>query len=180
MKTLAVYVLFFLLFLFFSPAIGEETGKAGTFNLSSPAFHHLKSIPKKFTCDGANVNPPLRIENVPAGTKSLALTLDDRDAPRGTYVHWVLWNIDPGIQEINENSIPPGAVQGMNDFQKNNYGGPCPPTRPHRYVFRVYALDALLNLAPKSTKLDLEKAMEGHVIGRGELAGVYKREKSRK
>ena len=180
MKGLTICLFFILFISLSSPAIGEETGKAGTFKLSSPAFQHLKSIPKKFTCDGANVNPPLRIENVPAGTKSLALILDDRDAPRGTYVHWILWNINFGTQEINENSIPSGAVQGVNDFQKNSYGGPCPPTRPHRYVFKVYALDALLNLAPKSKKLDLEKAMEGHVIGRGELAGVYKRGKNNK
>ena len=175
------FVLFFLLFVgLFSHAMGQERGRPGPLSLSSPAFENGKTIPKRFTCDGANVNPPLQIDDVPRGAKSLALILDDKDAPRGTYVHWVLWDIDPGIREIQENSIPSGAVQGMNDFQKNHYGGPCPPTRPHRYVFKIFALDSKVNLGPKSTKADLEKAMEGHVIGRGELGGVYKREKKKK
>ncbi len=179
MKAWTVFLVSLFLFSI-SPARGEGPAKPGPFTLSSPAFQKQKSIPKKFTCDGADVNPPLRVENVPAGTKSMALILDDRDAPRGTYVHWILWNIPPGTHDIEENSIPAGAVQGLNDFQKNSYGGPCPPTRPHRYVFRVYALDAVLNLGTQSKKLHLEKAMTGHVIARGELEGVYKREKGRK
>jgi Raf kinase inhibitor-like YbhB/YbcL family protein len=105
----------------------------------------------------------------------LALVFDDIDAPRGTYVHWILWNIGPIINEIKENSVPEGAVQGMNDFKKRYYGGPCPPGRAHKYVFRIYALDTLLNLNHNSTKKDLERAMEGHIISRAQLMGVYKR-----
>ncbi len=175
MKRPPLYILFFLSVFPVSELMSQEAGKAGILEISSPAFENNKSIPKKYTCDGVNVNPPLKIRNVPQGAKSLALIFDDRDAPRGTYVHWILWDITPGLQEIKEKTIPEGAVQGVNDFKKNNYGGPCPPSRAHRYIFKVYALDVRLNLDPKSMKGDLEKAMEGHVIARGELMGVYKR-----
>ena len=168
------FVLFFLI-PFVTAGLAEAASKGGRFEVSSPAFENNGTIPKRYGCDGENVNPPLRIENVPPGAKSIALIFDDIDAPRGTYVHWILWNIDPGTKEIKENSIPEGAVQGMNDFKKQNYGGPCPPTRPHRYVFKVYALDTLLSLNPASTKPDLEKAMEGHVLGEAQWKGIYKR-----
>ncbi len=147
--------------------------------ISSPAFENNQSIPAKYTCDGTNVNPPLKIGNVPPESKSLALILDDPDAPGGTYVHWILWNINPGVGEIKEKSVPEGAVQGKNDFKKNSYGGPCPPSRAHRYLFKIYALDSQLKLDPKSTKVDLETAMEGHILARGELVGVYKRIKKK-
>jgi Raf kinase inhibitor-like YbhB/YbcL family protein len=166
--------LFVLVFLF-SYAMGQEAPKAGGFKISSSAFENNGRIPPKYTCDGANVNPPLKIESVPLKTKSLALVLDDVDAPRGSYVHWILSNIDPTTKEIQENSIPEGAVQGMNDFKKRNYGGPCPPRRAHKYVFKIFALDTLLNLNPNFTKKDLEKAMEGHIISQTQLMGLYKR-----
>jgi Raf kinase inhibitor-like YbhB/YbcL family protein len=159
----------------FSYAMGQGIVKPEPLKISSPAFGKDGEIPKRYTCDGSNINPPLRIEGVPPNTKSLALVFDDIDAPRGTYVHWILWNIDPDTREIKENSVPEGAVQGLNDFKKRNYGGPCPPGRAHKYVFGVYALDTLLNLNPILTKKDLEKAMEGHIISRGQLMGVYKR-----
>ena len=123
------------------------------------------------------MNPPLKIENTPSETKSLVLIFDDVDAPRGSYVHWILWNIAPTLKEIRENSVPEGAVQGMNDFKKQNYGGPCPPGRAHRYVFKIFALDVRLNLDPNSTKADLEKAMEGHMVATGQLMGKFKRSK---
>jgi Raf kinase inhibitor-like YbhB/YbcL family protein len=162
-------------FFFFSFAIAQESGKAGRMKISSPAFEDQGQIPGKYTCDGANVNPPLRMENLPAGARSLALVFDDIDAPRGTYVHWILWNLDPGTKEIKENSVPPGSVQGLNDFKKNHYGGPCPPRRAHRYVFKVYALDIRLDLDSNSTKKDLEKAMGGHVVEEVHLTGSYKK-----
>ncbi len=148
--------------------------------ISSPAFQNNQSIPSRYACDGANVNPPLKIENVPGGTKSLALVLDDIDAPRGTYVHWIAWNISPAVKEIKENSVPQGAVQGLNDFKTNSYGGPCPPGRAHRYLFTVYALDFSPTLDSKSTKADLEKVIEGHVLGRGDLSGKYQKIKKGK
>ena len=163
----------------FSRAYSQETGRSKNLNVTSPAFENKGNIPLTYGCDGKNVNPPFQIGNIPPGTKSLALVLDDQDAPRGTYVHWILWNIDPDTKEIKENSVPEGAVQGLNDFKKNRYGGPCPPTRPHRYVLKVYALDTRLELDPKSTKADLEKAAEGRIIARGQLVGVYKREKKK-
>ncbi len=175
MKRLPILLVLFLQVFFFSYALGQGETKIGGLKISCPAFENAGEIPKKFTCDGANVNPPLKIGNVPSNAKSLALILDDIDAPRGTYVHWILWNIAPDIKEIKENSVPEEAVQGMNDFKKRNYGGPCPPRRAHRYVFKIYALDILLNLNPNSTKKDLEKVMEGHVLFRSQLTGVYKR-----
>jgi Raf kinase inhibitor-like YbhB/YbcL family protein len=157
----------------------QETGRVKNLKVTSLAFENNNNIPLKYGCDGDNVNPPVQIEDVPSGTKSLALIFDDRDAPRGTYVHWILWNIDPATKEIKENSIPEETVQGLNDFKKNSYGGPCPPTRPHKYVFKVYALDTRLELTSKSTKADLEKAMEGHLLAQGQLFGVYKRGKKK-
>ena len=165
----------FVLVFIVSIAMGQSGAKTDAFRISSPAFENGGEIPKKYTCDGANVNPFLKIENVPSNTKSLALVLDDIDAPRGSYVHWILWNIDPNIREIKENSVPEGTVQGKNDFKKPNYGGPCPPRRVHQYVFKIYALDILLNPDPNFTKKDLEKAMEGHILSRAQLKGVYKR-----
>ena len=165
----------------FSEPVGssQESGKGMKLKVSSPAFESNKTIPAKYGCGGSNVNPAVKIENVPPGAKSLALIFDDKDAPRGTYVHWVLWNIDPSVRDIKENSVPEGAIQGMNDFKENHYGGPCPPTRPHKYALIIYALDARLNLDPKSGKADLENAMKGHIIAQGQLMGVYKREKKK-
>ena len=177
---------FFFLGVVLFPAIfslsvvsGQEPGKGIKLKVTSPAFENNQTIPSKYGCDGSNVNPSVTIENVPPEAKSLALVFDDKDAPRGTYVHWVLWNIDPSVREVHENSVPGGAIQGTNDFKKKAYGGPCPPTRPHKYALVVYALDGRLNLEPKSGKADLEKAMEGHIIAQGQLMGVYKREKKK-
>jgi Raf kinase inhibitor-like YbhB/YbcL family protein len=170
-----MYIVFFLQVFLFSYAMGQSVTKIEGLKISSPAFENGGEIPKKYTCDGANVNPPLQIENVPLSTRSLALVFDDVDAPRGSYVHWILWNIAPGVKEIKENSVPEGAVQGVNDFKKRYYGGPCPPGRAHKYVFKIYALDILLNLNPDGTKKDLEKVMEGHIISRAQLTGLYKR-----
>jgi len=175
MKRLRIYTVFFLQFFLFSYAMGQSVTKVEELKVSSPAFKNGGEIPKKYSCDGANVSPPLKIENVPSNTKSLALVFDDIDAPRGSYVHWILWNMAPGVNEINENSVPEGVVQGVNDFKKRHYGGPCPPRRAHKYVFKIYALDTLLNLNSNGTKKDLEKAMEGHILSHGQLTGLYKR-----
>jgi Raf kinase inhibitor-like YbhB/YbcL family protein len=141
----------------------------------SPAFKHNEFIPKKYTCDGEDINPPFLIENIPSGAKSLALIVDDPDAPAGMWVHWVVWNINPDIREIKENSLPKGAQQGVSDFRKNNYGGPCPPSGSHRYFFKLYALDTMLNLGSKAKKSDLERAMKGHILEKAELVGLYRR-----
>ncbi len=163
------------LFLFVFYSIPSEAQTMSTLTLSSPAFKHNEHIPSKFTCDGADVNPQLLIGNVPPGTKSLALIVDDPDAPRGTWVHWVVWNIAPDSKEIKEGTVPAGAHQGMNDFRQLDYGGPCPPSGTHRYFFKIYALDSVLSLGANTSKANLERAMEGHILARAELVGLYQR-----
>ncbi|MBI5124281.1 MAG: YbhB/YbcL family Raf kinase inhibitor-like protein [Candidatus Omnitrophica bacterium] len=141
--------------------------------ITSPAFRHMSYMPSKYTCDGDDINPPLSIENVPGGTKSLALIMDDPDAPMKTWVHWVVFDMLPDTKNIAENSIP--GKQGHNDSNGNNYGGPCPPSGTHRYFFKVYALDKVLGLDEGVTKKDLENAMAGHILAQAELVGLYKR-----
>jgi Raf kinase inhibitor-like YbhB/YbcL family protein len=161
--------------LLFSLSLDKEVSSMAALHITSPAFQDNSHIPRQYTCDGKDINPPLVIENVPAETKSIALICDDPDAPMGTWVHWVLWNIDPTTKEIAENAVPQGAVEGMNDFKKHAYGGPCPPSGTHRYFFKVYALDTVLDISPNSTKSALEKAMKGHIIAQGQIIGLYKR-----
>ena len=141
--------------------------------VTSPSFEHEKMIPKKYTCQGEDVNPRLDIEDIPKDAKSLVLIIDDPDAPRKTFVHWVVFNITP-LKSIKERSIP--GLQGMNDFQKQSYGGPCPPLGVHRYFFKVYALDGLLSLKEGATKEQLEEAMKGHIIEEAALIGLYQKE----
>ena len=140
--------------------------------VSSPAFMNNEPIPEKYTCEGMDVNPPLEIENIPPETKCLALIADDPDAPNNTFVHWVVWNI-PVTHHIKENEIH--GTQGINDFLKNQYNGPCPPSGTHRYFFKVYALSCLLDIKADSGKPELEKVMSKYIIGFGQLIGTYKR-----
>ncbi len=135
-------------------------------------FGNNEFIPKKYTCQGEDINPKLIIKDIPNGTKTLALIMDDPDAPMGTWVHWVMWNIPPG--NIEENSAP--GVQGVNSWGRNEYGGPCPPSGIHRYFFKVYALDTELDLPETTTKEGLLKAMEGHILASAQLVGLYKKE----
>jgi len=144
--------------------------------LSSPAFENNQTIPSKYTCDGEDISPSLEISETPEGAKSLVLIIDDPDAPMGTWDHWIVWNITPLISSIEENSIPEGAVQGTNSFGKQPYGGPCPPSGVHHYRFKLYALDTRLELNPSSTKKDVEKAMEDHILDQAELIGLYQRQ----
>ena len=155
--------------------MAKEARKMADLSISSPAFAHTASIPERYTCDGRDISPPLLIEAVPGGAKSLALIVDDPDAPLGTWVHWLVWNIPPQTREVRESSLPAGAVQGLNSWRRNSYGGPCPPSGTHRYFFRLYALDSQLKLAPATTKAGLEHAMQGHIIAQGELMGTFRR-----
>lgn len=143
-----------------------------TLKITSPAFLNMASIPSKYTCEGENVNPALDINGVPSNAKSIALIVDDPDAPGKTWVHWVMWNIPVG-SSIKEKTAP--GVQGITDFRKIQYGGPCPPSGTHRYFFKVYALDTMLSLKEGSTKQQLEEAMSGHILSSGEVVGLYKR-----
>jgi len=140
--------------------------------ITSPAFENGGLIPKKYTCDGDDVNPPLKIEGMPEGTRSLVLIVDDPDAPRGTWDHWIVWNIPP-VEKIEEDSVP--GTEGLNDFNRRSYGGPSPPSGTHRYFFKVYALDTKLVLNTNSRKKDVERAMKEHILAKGEIVGLYRR-----
>jgi Raf kinase inhibitor-like YbhB/YbcL family protein len=145
--------------------------------ITSPAFVEGGNIPKKYTCDGNDISPPLQIQGVPAAAKSLVLIVDDPDAPRGTWNHWLVWNIDPATAGIAENSVPPKALQGKTDFGTAKYGGPCPPSGVHRYFFKLYALDTVLALPAGSTRDALEKALAKHILAQGTLMGRYSRQR---
>ncbi|MBI4049994.1 MAG: YbhB/YbcL family Raf kinase inhibitor-like protein [Candidatus Doudnabacteria bacterium] len=146
--------------------------------VTSPVFQHKGRIPVKYTCDGENINPPLVIGDVPEKARTLALVMDDPDAPRGTFTHWTLWNIAPGARKIAENSVPAGSTEGMTSFGRSGYGGPCPPAGTHRYFFKIYALDGQLNLNSDADKAKLEEAMRGHILDQAELVGLYSRDKA--
>ncbi|MGH7939352.1 MAG: YbhB/YbcL family Raf kinase inhibitor-like protein, partial [Bryobacteraceae bacterium] len=128
-------------------------------------------IPAEFTCKGGGVNPPLQVQGIPEGTKSLVVIVDDPDAPGGLFSHWLVWNIEPTLTDIGQDSVPPGSVQGTNDFGKPGYGAPCPPSGTHRYFFRFLALDQKLTVKSGSNRARLDQAMRGHVLARGEIMG---------
>jgi len=140
--------------------------------LSSPAFAHNTMMPSKYTCQGEDLSPPLIIKDLPEGTISLALIHDDPDAPMGTWDHWLIWNIKP-TDEIKENSTP--GTQGRNSWGKNEYGGACPPSGTHRYFFKLYALNTMVNLNSGATKKQLENAIKGHILATAELIGLYQK-----
>lgn len=151
-------------------------GKAVAFTLISSAFNANSVIPSEYTCDGENLSPPLVWSGAPENTKSFALIMDDPDAPVGLWTHWVLWNIPAEITTFTQNiSLPAKIIQGKNSWDNNSYGGPCPPNGQHRYFFRLYALDELLDIPATSTQQDLLQAMEGHILAKTELMGLYKR-----
>jgi Raf kinase inhibitor-like YbhB/YbcL family protein len=165
-----------------APAIENQTSAPAQVGVSimalqitSPAFQNNSSIPAKYTCQGQDISPPLRLAGVPQNAKSLVLLMDDPDAPMGTWDHWILFNIPPETTAIAENSVPAGAVVGRNSWPKNSYGGPCPPSGTHRYFFKLYALDSTLDLTSNVTKRDVERAMDGRVIAQAQLVGTYKK-----
>ena len=141
--------------------------------VTSPVFKDGEMIPPAYTCEGVNISPPLDITHIPEETLCLALIMDDPDAPSGTWVHWLAWNI-PVTHHIRQNELH--GMQGTNDFHHDYYGGPCPPSGTHRYFFKVYALDALLELPASTRKEQLEIAMSEHIIGFGRLVGLYKKQ----
>lgn len=146
---------------------------ASSISITSPSFQAGGDIPTKFTCNGTNVSPELQISSVPNEAKSVVLIVDDPDAPRGLFTHWIVWNIDPKTTRIAENGAPIAGVQGTNDFDKRNYGGPCPPSGRHRYFFKIFALDTKLELKPSARRAELDAAMRGHVLAQGELMARY-------
>ena len=177
-NTTGLCLMFFFIIIFLTLPFAKAEG--GTMELTSSAFNEGGMIPSKYTCDGDDVSPPLKWGSFPEGTKSLALICDDPDAPMGTWVHWVYYDIPVKIKDLPENIIPdehpaPGGVQGINDFRRIGYGGPCPPGGTHRYFFKLYALDTLLNLSPGATKKQVLKAMETHIVDQVQLMGKYRR-----
>jgi Raf kinase inhibitor-like YbhB/YbcL family protein len=158
-------------------AITSFAAGGAKMKISSSAFQEGGNIPDKFSKNGQNINPPIRIEGAPAQAKSLLLIMDDPDAPVGLFTHWLVWNIDPKTTEIAESSVPIGAVQGTNDYPNPGYGGPQPPSGTHRYYFKIFALDQTLNLKSGATRKEVDAAMQGHVIGQGELMGRYSHNK---
>ena len=151
-------------------------------SITSTAFQHNGEIPSKFTCQGQDLSPPLQWQGVPPGTRSLALIVDDPDAPdprapKMTWVHWVLYNLPPetaGLPEgVPSAELPPGAKEGLNDWKRTGYGGPCPPIGRHRYFHKLYALDVVLKEMARPSKADIEAAMQGHIIAQAELLGTF-------
>jgi len=163
------------------PGCRDSIARGQTMNLSSTSFQDGSQIPVKYTCSGANISPQLAWSAPPAATASLALTVTDPDAPRGTWVHWVLYNLPAGTRALPEGlpalgQLPDGALQGRNDFGEIGYGGPCPPPgSPHHYIFTLYALDAKLNLPEGATRAQVEAAIQGHILASGRLVGLYQR-----
>ena len=148
---------------------------ASELKLTSSAFANGKQMPGSYSCDAGDQSPPLTIEGVPKGAKSLALVLEDPDAPAGLWAHWVLWNIDPATTQIVPGSAPAGAEQGLNSWQRKGYGGPCPPSGTHRYYFRLYALKERLDLPATTGRNELDRAMQGKILAHCKLLGLYSR-----
>lgn len=147
------------------------------FTLKSPAFKDQGEIPATYTCDGEDISPPLEWTNIPPDTKSFALISDDPDAPMGTWVHWVVFNLPPETVSLPQGiqHLPAGAMEGINDFRRIGYGGPCPPGGVHRYYFKLYALDTMLTLRSGAAKAELLKAMQGHVLAEATIMARYRR-----
>ena len=156
-----------------------EADKAVSYKLlkvTSDAFENEAMIPAKYTCDGANISPPLNIGNIPEETQCLVLIVDDPDASARAWTHWTVWNI-PVTHHFKENTVH--GIEGINDFKQMHYGGPCPPSGTHHYFFKVYALDKILDIPSQTRKPDLEKEISGHIIAFGELIGLYRRDKGK-
>lgn len=151
---------------------------SNNFEIKISTFKNNEFIPQRYTCDGEDINPLIEIKNPPANTKSFVLIMDDPDATGGvTWDHWILFNIDPKTQYITEGGLPLNSKLGKNSWGKNMYGGPCPPkgSKPHRYFFKLYALDIVLDLEEGATKQEIEKAMEGHILAYSQVIGLYQR-----
>lgn len=172
-----IVILAILLITQFTFKQDKETSEQQTTMDIKSVFANNQRIPEKYTCDGKNINPPIELIEIPQNAESLVLIVDDPDAPGGTWDHWVLFNISPRIKKIEENSAPKGAIQALNSWSKNNYGGPCPPkdSGKHRYFFKLYALNKILDLDENAKKSDVEAEMEGSVINVAELIGFYSR-----
>lgn len=174
---LLLSILFLLLLM--APDCDKSASKGNAVKLKSNSFEHESMIPADYTCEGKDISPHLSWDRFPSNTQSLALIVDDPDAPNGVFVHWVAWNIDPNAKELAENikSDSPAFSQGTNSASQVGYMGPCPPSGTHRYYFKLYALDTKLSLPPSTTKDKLLNAMTGHIVGEAHIMGKYKKNK---
>jgi Raf kinase inhibitor-like YbhB/YbcL family protein len=177
---LFIWILIFTVDICIAQMGSKQAGGNMNITLKSSAFKEGEFIPKKFTCDGENISPPLEWSEIPEGTKSIAIICDDPDAPMETWVHWVIYNIPASVNKLKENIpfekvLEDGTIQGKNDFRKIGYGGPCPPSGIHRYFFKIYSLNTTLAFAPGLTKGELLHAMEEHILSEGKLMGKYSR-----
>jgi len=177
-------ILFYFAFWFISSnqqVLKAERGDIMELELTSSVFKNNQTIPQKYTCEGEDISPPFNWTGVPEDTKSFALIVNDPDAPVGIWVHWVIYNIPSDITELSEGiatnkTLDSGAIQGVNDFRRIGYGGPCPPLgSPHRYFFKLYALDSTLDLSPGANKSQVEEAIQEHILDKTELVGLYSR-----
>jgi hypothetical protein len=180
-KIILVVFIFFSIYIM-SGELNARMKGGKKMQIVSPAFKNQELIPSKYTCDGANISPPIQWEQVPAGAQSLALIMEDPDAPSGTFFHWVLYDLPPSLTGLPEKvpsdkTLANGGKQGTNSYKKIGYGGPCPPNGTHRYYFKLYALDTKLNLDSGMTRDDLLKSIKGHILAEVELIGKYKRQK---
>lgn len=190
MKTLGIFVILViggtLTFFLFNSSKKEtrvsennvlpKSSTKSNMKITSSVFQNSSKIPFKYTCDGENVNPPLEFVDVPSSAKSLVLIVDDPDAPAGTFTHWVLYNMKPDVGGINEANLPGNVLAGKNSAGSTIYFGPCPPSGTHRYFFKLYAIDSALDLPQNANKQIVEEKMEGHIIDKAELIGLYSRE----
>jgi Raf kinase inhibitor-like YbhB/YbcL family protein len=179
---ITVFLIFGIFFLYYSiqskqvkQSIQNQNVSQEEMKIISPTFSEGEIIPSTYTCDGKNINFPLQFSNIPQQTASLALIIDDPDAPLGTFTHWMVWNIKPNITEIPEHSVPEFAVQGINSWGGESYRGPCPPSGEHRYITTLYALDSGFGTPANKTREDINRAIKGHIIGEARLMGKYKR-----
>jgi len=174
-------ILYFGSLTLLAPAMLPAQDASQKLQLNTSAFQPGANIPKQFTCDGGDVSPALSWNDPPAGTRSFVLIMDDPDAPAGTWVHWVIYNLPATARQLpahvpRKDQINGGGWQGLNDFRMAGYGGPCPPPgNPHRYFFRLYALDNLVTVKPRARRNEIDRAMEGHVLAQAELMGTYGR-----
>jgi Raf kinase inhibitor-like YbhB/YbcL family protein len=181
-NAVSVFFLFCAFSIVAAPNSQKKRAAMDTMTVSSPVFGHKQPIPAHYTCDGEDISPPLLWTGVPLAAKSIALIADDPDAPTGMWVHWVVYDMPPSTGSLPErvdkaDTLPDGAKQGITDFRKTGYGGPCPPSGTHRYFFKVYALDIALGLPPGKNKKEIERAMQGHIVAYGELIGTYSRKR---
>ena len=175
---LAVAIGFFYLLKLDHTPEDQEIGNITSANMeiSSTQFTNNGKFPVKYTCDGQDINPPLAFSGTPEEMQSLVLIVDDPDAPSGTWVHWTVFNIDPKTTEIKENSVPQKAIEGLTSYDTQGYKGPCPPSGTHRYFFKIYALDTILELDKTAKFSDIEQKMEGHILDQAEIIGLYTRD----